>query len=323
MSIQVRSNDPTPTQPATEIPKSPETETEKAAAHAEQSAPEANTSEQKDGAEQSESPAKEEKEAGETEARESEQDTEAKEETTPEDKKPKKGGFQKRVDKLNARIADKEREAEYWKQEALKRVQATETKPAVETTTSSGEPDPAKFEAHSEYVKAVAKWAAAEERKSLKAEQEKEKFQSAQQELVSTYLERKEAFSEKAPDFDEVISEVDDIQVSPAVRDIILNSEHGPELAYQLAKNRKEYERICSLPPLTAAKEMGKLEDRLATKTSAPETKKITNAPKPLSPVGTGGKGAVRKSIEDIAAHGTQAEYEAARAEEKKRRQAG
>jgi hypothetical protein len=44
------------------------------------------------------------------------------------DKPKKKGGFQRRIDKLNAAKADAQREAEYWKQEALKSVSQSQAR---------------------------------------------------------------------------------------------------------------------------------------------------------------------------------------------------
>jgi hypothetical protein len=59
-------------------------------------------------------------------------------------------------------------------------------------------------------------------------------------------------------------------------------SEIGPDLAYHLGANPKEAERISRLPPILQAKEIGKLEAKLATN---PPVKKTTSAPTPISPI--------------------------------------
>ena len=113
---------------------------------------------------------------------------------------------------------------------------------------------------------------------------------------------------------EDVLSEVEHIPVSLAVNNVILDSEHGPEIAYELAKNPKEYERINKLPPLAAARELGKIEARISQASSEkkkPETNKITQAPKPMNPL-KGGKRAPVKSLYD-ADRMSQAEYEALR----------
>ena len=59
-------------------------------------------------------------------------------------------------------------------------------------------------------------------------------------------------------------------------------SDIGPELAYHLGANPKEAERISKLQPILQAKEIGKLEAKLA---ADPPVKKTSNAPSPISPV--------------------------------------
>ena len=139
---------------------------------------------------------------------------------------------------------------------------------------------------------------------------------------MSAHRERVKSFADKTEDFMDVIEAVDDIPVSAALQEIIVSSENGPELMYELAKNREEYERIAKLSPLAVARELGKLEVKLAARASEQkaEPKKLTKAPQPIEPVGSGGAGKVRKSITDPDI--SQAEYERLRREQLKRRQA-
>jgi hypothetical protein len=60
----------------------------------------------------------------------------------------------------------------------------------------------------------------------------------------------------------------------------------GPEILYHLGQNPAEAKRIAQLSPLSQAKEIGKLEDKLS---SNPPAKKTSSAPAPISPVN--GKG--------------------------------
>lgn len=271
---------------------------------AQASAPEANTSEQKHVATESETAAKEEGK-GETEVeRESgELDTAGKENEPVDGKKTKKGGIQKRFDKMTAEKAALAQELEYWKQTALKGKEANpeaKTPEAPKAKADEGKPDPNSYATHQEWVEAVADWKADQKLKQLEEKQAKERVQSEQQKVVQTYLDRKAAFSEKTPDFDEVVHEVDDIPVSLTVQNIILKAENGPQLAYELAKNREEYARICKLPPMEAALEMGALKAKLLAKSSpSTEAKKLTNAPKPLEPVGSGKGATPKKSLDD------------------------
>jgi hypothetical protein len=62
----------------------------------------------------------------------------------------------------------------------------------------------------------------------------------------------------------------------------IQSSDIGPELAYYLGSNPKDAERISRMTPLGQAKEIGKIEAKLA---SDPPVKRTTSAPAPISPV--------------------------------------
>jgi hypothetical protein len=62
----------------------------------------------------------------------------------------------------------------------------------------------------------------------------------------------------------------------------IQSSDIGPELAYYLGSNPKDADRIARLSPLSQAKEIGKIEAKLAAE---PPMKKTTSAPAPITPV--------------------------------------
>ena len=68
------------------------------------------------------------------------------------------------------------------------------------------------------------------------------------------------------------------------------HQEIGPEIAYFLGSNPKEVDRIARMTPFLQAKEIGKIEAKLADN---PPTKKPSSAPAPIAPVtprGNGGK---------------------------------
>lgn len=320
MSIIVRSNEkPAVTPPATTTAETAKPVVETTAGEGESK--EASTLSAPEGETHSEQNQSSESETEET--------REAKEgQTTGDEPGKKKGGFQRRIDKLNSRVTAKEQEVEFWKQQALKNASVTQTSPGVNPTAKTaqveGKPKPESFDTHTEYVEALTDWKTETKLKERDDKQFKERIDQEQSKIVGTYTERAKAFSEKTADFSDVLAEVDHIPLSPVLRDIILNTENGPQLAYELAKNPEEYARIAKLPAIAVAREVGKLEYRLQSSSKASSEladKKITKAPKPLETVGTGGKGSTGKSITDPSL--TQREYEALRREQiKKRRQA-
>lgn len=239
----------------------------------------------------------------------------------------RKGGIQKRVDKLNKRVTAAQQETEYWKAEALKNATASKQAPVdqAKPESSEGKPKPEAFDTHSEYVEALTDWKTEQKFKEHDQKLEQSKLLSAQAKANETHAERVKAFAEKTPDFQETLESLEDVPSSPAVREVIITSENGPELLYELAKNPDEAKRIALLGPLAAAREMGKIEARLSSsKTSEQkqDPKKISQAPKPLAPVGGAGKATTPMTLEE-AAKSSYADYKKRRlADLKKRRQA-
>ena len=102
----------------------------------------------------------------------------------------------------------------------------------------------------------------------------------------------------------------------------IQSSDIGPELAYYLGSNPKEADRISRMTPLGQAKEIGKIEAKLA---SAPPIKKTTSAPAPISPVTARSSGAPALDTTDprsIKSMTTSQWIEAERARQIKKQQA-
>lgn len=89
------------------------------------------------------------------------------------------------------------------------------------------------------------------------------------------------AKAEKSGDFD-FEDFVDSVEVTPVMRDTILDSDTAPELLKYLYKNPEDASRIANLPLHRQAAEIGKLELKINEK---PAVKK-SSAPAPISPIG-------------------------------------
>jgi chromosome segregation ATPase len=264
----------------------------------------------------SESAQIEQKKSSKSDTEETEANTEAEGEEDDESDKPdaekgekpkKKGGWQRRIEKLVG-----QREEERRQRQALEaRLAQLEARAGGEksqvakpsTEAAAGKPDPATFETHAEYVEALADWKYEQRSSADKANAERARLISEQETLQKTYLDRLKSFTETHDDFQDVLDDVSDIPVPAHVQGLLMQSEHGPELVYELGKNRAELERIAKLSPTSAALAIGRLEAKIEARVSAseekkPETKKVTQAPKPIEPVGKG-TSAVAKSIDD------------------------
>lgn len=130
------------------------------------------------------------------------------------------------------------------------------------------------FESVEAYAEALA------DRKAEERLQQRE-VQRQQQEVLSAYQEREEQARDKYEDFEQVAYNPN-LRITNAMAEAIQYSDVGPDLAYYLGSNPKEADRISRLSPLVQAKEIGRIEAKLA---SEPVTKKTTSAPAPIAPV--------------------------------------
>ena len=119
----------------------------------------------------------------------------------------------------------------------------------------------------------------------IRAEAEKlvqhREIQKQQAEIMEVYHDREEEARGKYDDFDQVAYNPN-LPITDAMAETIRASDIGPDLAYHLGQNPKEAERIARLSPLHQARELGKIEAKLAAE---PPQKKISSAPAPISPV--------------------------------------
>lgn len=102
-----------------------------------------------------------------------------------------------------------------------------------------------------------------------------------QSEILESYHGREEEARGKYDDFDQVAYNPN-LRITTAMAQTIQASDSGPDVAYYLGTNPKEADRISRLPPLVQAKEIGKIEAKLA---SDPPVKKTSSAPAPIAPV--------------------------------------
>jgi hypothetical protein len=124
-----------------------------------------------------------------------------------------------------------------------------------------------------------------------KALQAQEAQKAATDELVETFKERAETAKGTLKDFDEVLKAATLSPQHPEVIHLILSSDKGPELAYYLSKNPTVVTKLNEMPPVMAAREIGKLEQSASLAT--PKT--VTKAPAPVESL----KGGTTPSTKD------------------------
>jgi hypothetical protein len=130
------------------------------------------------------------------------------------------------------------------------------------------------FNSPDEYAEVLAERKAEE----LLARREQARMQS---EIIESYHDKEEDARNKYDDFEQVAYNPK-LPITDAMAQTIQASEVGPDMAYYLGSNPKEAERISRLSPLQQAKELGKIEAKLADN---PVVKKTSSAPAPIAPV--------------------------------------
>jgi len=185
-------------------------------------------------------------------------------EQTPEEKKFSQAEIDAMISK---RLAREQRKWEREQQARLAEMQAAAKQPK--------ELPPAdQFESPEAYAEALAVRKAEE----LLAHRE---FQKQQAAINDAYAEREEEARAKYDDFEQVAYNPQ-LRVTDVMAETIKASEMGPDLAYWLGTNPKEADRISRLSPLLQAREIGKIEAKLA---ASPPVKPTTSAPAPITPV--------------------------------------
>ncbi len=255
----------------------------------------------------------------ETETEDEEESTEEELEAKAVEEKPKKkGGFQKRIDKLNGRLSAVEQEREYWRQEALRsKAQTQETKVEAKPDLSK-KPNKETFATADEYTEALIDWKADQKIAQREQKQREDSIKSEFQTKASKHAERVKTLSATKDDWDDVQETFKNFGVSAAVEQLILDSEDlSAGVVYELGKDPELLQKICKMPYGQAARAIGRIEAKLE-KTSTPlkKNEKQTKSLKPVTPVRTKGASVTKGFKPDM----SQSEYNAMREEQLKAR---
>lgn len=253
---------------------------------------------------------------------ESDSDDEGLSEESEANKSKKKGGFQKKIDKLTARAKTAEQralaaEAALLAKQSNTQVDKESSKPE---TTQTGKPNPDNFDTNAEYIEALTDWKLEQREAKAKAESEKTQAKTEAQKRAETFQSKINEFKKEHADFEDVIDDCE-VDLSRDLQSLILESDLAPQLMYDLASKPEEIERLNKLSDKALIKALGVLEDRLS-KNSESKNKEIktSKAPSPINPVSGKSASTARKTIYD--ADLSQSEYEAMRREQMKARRA-
>lgn len=205
---------------------------------------------------------------------------ETQEEKDSQEKPHKKGGFQRKIERLEAQIEEKER----LYREALDRLEGKSSAPKTEANADiDPEPQESDFAVYKDFVKAVSAWSVRQEAKKYAEKQIAADVTAFEQQIDAEYQERVEEFKKTHPDFDEILDT--DIVIPAGVIRAMKEMDNGPAVAVFLAQNPEVAKKMMEMSPLKAIAEAGKLSAKLA-KPETPAPKPKSTAPAPITPVG-------------------------------------
>jgi hypothetical protein len=214
------------------------------------------------------------------------------------EKPVKKGGFQRRIDKLTK---DK-RELEDRLTRLESKLADKPADKAPEKPKEDGKPkaprsadfdDWDKYEAaRDKYQEDLTDWkletrdkARIESDKATKAEDERKAIQAGWDSKVA---KAKETFK----DYDDVLEQAEEskVSVTPTMVAAMQDSDIGAHLGYHLMKNPDECARIAKLSAVSQVREIGKLEASIGLSLQKTPAKRISDAPEPPKRIGGAGR---------------------------------
>lgn len=225
------------------------------------------------------------------EAKPAEEKQEAKPEPKQEEKKEEEPalpkGVQKRIDRAVREKYEAQARAKML-EERLTAIEQRQTQQISQKPIDKSEPRIENFNDFDEYVAAKAEWIASKKINETLAEREQrtaaERVAAAQGRAVENWNKRLAETTAELPDFEEVVGG-SDLPMTELMRDAIIESEMGPKIAYWLANNPQEAQKIAGMSPFQTVAAIGRIEERLESQAKAP--KKTTSAPPPVKPVGS------------------------------------
>lgn len=205
-----------------------------------------------------------------------------------------KSGINKRFSELttarddaNKRADNAEKDRDYWRDMAMRgqpQQPQADDKPTQQQPTPDETPKTlADFDYDQEKYTAYVF-----EQADLRAQQTVSRTlaKSRQQEQASqkqrTYDEREQTYAKGVEDFDQVAKNPN-LPISLPMRDVIMESEEGPAIVYHLGKHPDVAARIANLPPMQAARELGRIEAKIISAKESVDASgnKVSQAPGP------------------------------------------
>ena len=211
--------------------------------------------------------------------------------------------------------AQREREQRESLENRLKELEERATPRPVEIQENV-KPQPHQFNDAFEYAEALAEWSTEQALINRDKQEAERRAQEERNKVIDGWNKRLNDAKAELPDFDDMVAS-SDVVVNDHIRDAILESDVGPQILYHLAENPELADKLNSGSPISALRQIGRLEAQFERK-EAPvaETKPSvarSKAPAPINPIKTG-SGVVDVGVDSNGEfHGTYQQWREAR----------
>lgn len=179
--------------------------------------------------------------------------------------------------KLRARLDNLEKKSQPEQQQ-------TQSQPKAQV--QDGPPQIGDFDSYDDFIEAKVLYRVKQERAVEEKVKQARMEEQRKKDLDRTFYKRSQKFSEDYPDYEDVLNS-SEMVLHENVLDAIKESEIGPAIAYYLARNPNEAEKLAKLTASGAIREIGKLEIKLNPDAEPKKNnqKQATQAPEPIKPV--------------------------------------
>lgn len=213
----------------------------------------------------------------------------------------------KEAEEFAEREFNKRKAAERRAVELEDRISQLESKSGHAPEGKDGSKDPEMpkqddFKTVGEYADAVIEYKLDKRDRERQDKAAKSAQETEETRIRREFVTRQDAVMKELPDYTAVL-ERSEIDLPKHAMQYVMESDQGPRLAYHLAKNPQEADRIAQLSPIRAIAELGKLEVRLekpAKQESKAEQLAVSKAPSPIKPLGSDGTVPVHKDPADM-----------------------
>jgi len=233
----------------------------------------------------------------------SEEPEEPEEEDSTGEEQPKqkpKGGFQRKIDRLQAQNA--QREQRIRELEAERQRYAPPPQQQQPAGPPKAEDYPNDYDGlNRAIIRYEARQEIEQEFRARVDAQHQAAEQKAQQEIDARWHSGVGALKKEAKDFEDALESVSHIPVMPWLEAALKRDSNGARLAYELAKRPEEFQKIAEISdPLEALTALGEFRALIKANLSPPR-KVASEAPEPIRPVGQSSSGTrSTRSLEDL-----------------------